>query len=86
MGEVRAGDGLMDVYPVTIIRSRYQGAYEGAKWVAFNAHLDEVEDAEGSDVLCAYFFDRYTDPIGRGESPKHAYDDLVRQLNERDLV
>lgn len=73
-------------YPVTIIKSRYQGAYEGAQWVAFNANMDEVDDAEGSDITCSIFFERYQGPIGRGESPKHAYDDLVRQLNERNLV
>ena len=71
---------LTDPYPVTIIKARYQGCYEDARWAAFNAYLDEVHDAEGDDITCMNFFKYYPGPIGRGESPKHAYDDLVEKL------
>ena len=59
--------------------------YEGGKWLAFNEHFDEhvIDGAQGDDVTCAVFFD--TDaklkPIGRGDNPNEAYNDLMRQLS-----
>lgn len=67
-------------WPVTILAARYQGTYEGAPWVAFHESPGDVHLAHCGDTACATFFDSYRKPIGRGQSPKHAYDDLVRQL------
>lgn len=73
-----------DVYPVTIIAARYGGTYEGAKWIAFNDYPYNVTYAMSDDISCSNFFDEYEKhkPIGRGESPKHAYDDLCKKLGK----
>lgn len=77
---------MQDPYPVTILASRYGGTYEGATWVAFNDRPDMVDDAMADDITCSNFFRNYEKmrqkPIGRGESPKHAYDDLCEKLKK----
>ena len=46
-----------DIYPVTIIRSRYGGVYEGGQWAALDCSHGEVPDAAiGDDVECAEFW------------------------------
>lgn len=72
--------GIARVYPVTIIRSRYNGTYEGARWVAFNDDTFAVRDAEGGDIACCDFFADYPKPIGRGDSAQEAYEDLIKKL------
>ena len=50
-------DNERQIYPVTIIRSRYGGVYEGGRWVAFLCSHEEVpEGAIGDDVECAEFW------------------------------
>lgn len=76
-----------DVYPVTIITTRYCGTYEGgALWVAFNDHCDSeaLHGAMGGDIQCSTFFEVYErfKPIGRGQTPEEAYQDLARKLDE----
>ena len=37
-------DNKWEIYPVTIIRSRYGGVYEGGRWVALDcSHASLVE-------------------------------------------
>jgi len=84
-----------DIYPVTIIKSRYGGVYEGAKWVAFNAHSHSeiLSQALGGDIPCSSFFAQMDNPridvknlfdkkifVGRGKNPQDAYDDLVKKV------
>ena len=47
-----------DVYPLTVIRDRYNGTYSGASYLAFNldSNFDPSEVHE-SDVPCSYFWD-----------------------------
>ena len=50
-------DNASDIYPVTIIRSRYGGVYEGGRWAASDCSHEEVpEGASGDDVECAEFW------------------------------
>jgi len=50
-------DNRADIYPVTIIRSRYGGVYEGGRWAALDCSHEEVPDAAiGDDVECAEFW------------------------------
>lgn len=81
------------MYPVTILKSRYGGAYEHAQWVAFNDYPEHLADAVADDSTCGVFFaggvDRsvdpevelppYPGPIGRGDTPDEALADLLRQ-------
>lgn len=71
---------MMDIYPITVIRSRYRGTYEGAEWVAFNEHAQSITDAEADDVTCGSFFSCYSKPIGRGQTPTEAVTNLVNEL------
>lgn len=74
-----------ELYPVTIIRARYGGVYEGGEWLAFHEHADFLKDAEGSDLDCAAFFKHYPYPIGRGRyNPGEAYEDLKFQFSQEE--
>lgn len=45
-------DGLP--YPLTLIRTRYGGSYEGGLWAAFNVEANRIPvDVEGGDPECA---------------------------------
>jgi len=71
-------------YPVTTVWSRYGGAYEPGKWVAFPMYPDQLPpDWHADDVVCAEFFRERRQDIGGGDSPQEAYDDLVRRRAER---
>ena len=46
-----------DPYPVTIIRTRYGGVYEGGRWAALDCSFDDIPPAaDGSDIECAEFW------------------------------
>lgn len=70
------------VYPVVVFTSRYQGAYEGATWIALNEHVDDqrISDVQADDISCAHFFADYPYPVGRGSNPCAAYADLRLKL------
>ena len=47
-----------DIYPLTIIRDRYNGTYSGASYLAFNLDSNLVpSEVHGSDTTCSYFWD-----------------------------
>lgn len=72
-------------YPVTIVQARYNGSYEGAPWLCFPLHPHRLEDEHwrdwsASDVECMQFWRTAANddwPIGRGDAPGAAYDDLI---------
>lgn len=46
-----------DIYPLTVIRDRYEGTYCGASYLAFNLESNSVpSEVHGSDTHCAYFW------------------------------
>lgn len=76
------------IWPVTIIKSRYGGGYEGGPWLAFNCEYWQVPEAVyGDDISCSTFFTEYErsnrkkNPlkIGRGDTPDEALKNLVAQ-------
>lgn len=71
-----------DCYPCVIVMDRYQGTYSGGLWIAFQKYPNSLPDAIGGDDGDeARFYANHDDvrdfPIGRGNSPESAYNDLV---------
>lgn len=77
------GDVPIGLYPVTIAQARYNGLYEGGKWLAFGNGLYDtdasIEMAFGDDTVCVeWWFHHRDDPlIGRGATPNAALSDLL---------
>ena len=47
-----------DIYPLSVIRDRYNGTYSGASYLAFNLDSNLVpSEVHDSDVPCSYFWD-----------------------------
>lgn len=47
-----------DIYPLTVIRDRYNGTYSGASYLAFNLDSNSVpSEVHESDTPCSYFWD-----------------------------
>ena len=47
-----------DIYPLTVIRDRYNGTYSGASYLAFNLDSNLVpSEVHESDGHCSYFWD-----------------------------
>ena len=47
-----------DIYPLTVIRDRYNGTYSGASYLAFNLDSNSVpSEVHGSDTHCSYFWE-----------------------------
>ena len=68
-------------YPVTILNDRYHGCYSGGQWIAFPLECEEIpEDAQGEDNDCQWFWDEYSDPVGKGATPDEAYRDLTEKM------
>ena len=72
------GEVIADIYPVTIIRTRYGGVYEGGRWAAFNLYPDQIpEDATGGDTECAVWWNTHDFPVGVASAPTMALIDLA---------
>lgn len=79
------------IYPVTVFTARYSGTYEGAPWIAAQAHADpgmhmswtsdhDLRGCQGDDVTCVGWFSDANFPIGRGDTPDAAVADLASQI------
>ena len=74
----RVESGLYD-YDVLILGTRYGGCYEGGKWIAWVGDPEWLDDYQSGDNPCQAFWQDYKfAPIGRGDSPEKALDDLKR--------
>jgi len=75
-------------FPVTIVMDRYNGSYSGAKWLAFQENNDDVPgEIGGGDPDEEYFWSNYNSnpkskPIGKGNTPDEAYQNLIHLLKE----
>lgn len=68
---------MTDLYPVTIVKTRYGGLYEGGAWGAFYCDPETVpEDAFGSDIECA--------EVDAGTSRRSRGPRLVRRAQRRE--
>lgn len=65
------------LWPVTVIKTRYGGTYEGGVWAAFNLEPDNIPDAVmGDDVSCARWWSEHQDGVGVGATAQEAIDAL----------
>ena len=73
-----------DIYPLTIIRDRYNGAYSKGKYLAFNLdYYDIPREIDGDDVECFdfwCFFEPNKYIIGKGNTIKKALENLIKLL------
>lgn len=73
-----------ELWPLTVIASRYGGTYEGGLFVAFHTTPWEVpEGAMDSDIECAEFYRHNSHQIGVGSTPQAAIDDLKAKLADK---
>lgn len=71
-----------EIYPLTIVRDRYNGVYSGGKYLAWHCEPYEVPDVIFSDdVSCSYYWGNVNPYlVGKGDTPKEALDDLRRKI------
>jgi hypothetical protein len=66
-----------DLYPVTIVQTRYGGIYEGGTWAAFRVHPEQLPaDAFGGDIVCVPWWADFGKAVGVGATPDAALADL----------
>jgi hypothetical protein len=77
-----------NIYPLTIIKDRYNGIYSGGGYLAFNIEHTEIpNDVSSNDSVCSDFWDieqrgLLTLQIGKGRTPNDAVDDLFLKLQK----
>lgn len=70
-----------DLYPVTIIATRYGGTYERGLWAAFPISAERVpQDAVADDVTCAAWWADFGTTVGVGVTPDAALADLRAKI------
>lgn len=76
------------IYPLTIVRDRYGGAYSGAKFTAWHCEAESIpEGVNGDDVSCGESWDEisyspeWEHQIGYGNTIDEAIEDLFDRLN-----
>ena len=70
-------------YPTTIVADRYDGTYSHGKWLAFPIdYYDLPEDIDSGDLECGEFWRKYPGPVGKGNTPQEAFDNLVEIINK----
>lgn len=78
--------GKGNIYPVTVVMDRYSGVYSGAKWLALNIDAQALPDEIGADDPTEeHFWREHKDelfPIGRGETPDKAIEDLKDKMKK----
>ena len=83
---------MEEIYPVTIIKSRYGGSYEGSEWIAINENASEeiLSEMLGDDCTCYNIYKQLFNKkitiknafdeniiIGQGNTPQEAYENLI---------
>ncbi|MDX1409934.1 MAG: hypothetical protein R3330_17415 [Saprospiraceae bacterium] len=68
---------------VTVVGTRYGGAYEGGRWAAFKCHIDNIPtEAFGSDTECSVWWQDPTVPVEVGKLPYEAVKKLIDRSND----
>lgn len=70
-----------DIYPLTIVEDRFGGTYSGGIYTAWNLYpYDIPHELFIGDCACSDFWHECTVPVGRGNTPDEAADDLRDRL------
>ena len=75
-------NGANSVYPLAIIKDRYDGTYSGGEYLAFNAEYIPA-GVNGDDVECANFWNNTEMIVGRGSTPNEAVNDLNKRMEAK---
>jgi len=74
---------LPDIYPLTIVRDRYNGTYSGGYFTAWNLYPWGIpEEVFGDDNSCWSYFRTTRDIYGCGATPDEAIANLAKRLKE----
>lgn len=80
----RRYETIEDIYPLTIVRDRYNGTYSGGTFTAWRKYPDSIpSDIDDSDVPCMLFWNDFKGIVGKGYTIDEAVADLLRQLQEK---
>lgn len=74
---------MLEIYPLTIIADRYNGAYSDGVYLAFNLYPCDIPmDIFDGDMEADWFWQNESDKyiIGKGNTPMDAFDDLKNKL------
>jgi hypothetical protein len=72
---------LPPLHPVTVLESRYGGAYEPGAWLAFPCPLDELPAGwDDEDTPCLRFWAAHPRAAAGGRTPAEAYEALMARL------
>lgn len=80
---------LYNIYPLTIVKDRFNGTYSGGKFVAWNCDISHVpKDTQSRDAFFAWNdIDEYPHDYsiyGVGDTPNEACADLLEKLKDKD--
>ena len=71
------------MYPLIIIKDRYNGTYSGSKWLAFPLEVYEVpQEIDGCDSECMCFWNDYDGFVGKGNSIDEVIQDLRNNIKK----
>lgn len=72
-----------DIYPLTIVEDRYGGTYSGGVYTAWNLYPNDIPCGPfAGDCACSDFWYECTVPVGKGNTPNAAADNLRNKLVE----
>lgn len=71
------------IFPLTIIRDRYDGRFSGGVYLAFNCLPEDVEDSVYDEqYACWLYWQQTPRHVGRGDTPEEAERDLWLKLTD----
>ena len=79
-------DKIEDIYPLTIIKDRYNGSYSKGKYLAFNLDQWDIDDAiGGSDTDEMNYWDvrDSSNMVGKGDTIEQSVLNLLEKISGR---
>lgn len=82
--EKRMIDKNDEIYPLTVVKDRYNGTYTGGKYLAWNKEPNEVPRVfQGEcDADIVSIADMLKNLYGKGNTPEEAIDDLAEKMEK----
>ena len=88
MTQTEKEDWLVQKYPLTIVRDRYNGVYSGGRFTCWPLPYHAIpREADGRDMECQRFWDYYDkSEVGVGNTVEKAVKDLERKFERQKIV